>query len=218
MSKFKAAIFDMDGLLIDSELYWDKCISKFFDSYGIVRNAEVQNYLFGKSMRETVLWLKNTFNLPQDYEKILADYISYSDPIYSTLSSPMAGATEILAVLDEANYRLAVASGSPLERVRKVVKHFGWGKFFDELVSTDHVNYVGKPDPAIYNYTAKAFNIRPDECVVLEDSLNGVKAAKAAGMSCVAVPDPRWSKGDFSMADAVVASLADKNLLSFLGL
>jgi HAD superfamily hydrolase (TIGR01509 family) len=130
----------------------------------------------------------------------------------------MPGADKLLQHLKNIGLKLAIASGASLERIEKVVDRFGWENYFDELCSTDHVNFAGKPDPAVFNYAVKALNLSPSDCVVFEDSINGVVAAQRARIPCVAVTDPRWSRGDFSIADLVVGSLEDKKIYDFLGI
>src|SRR2546425_104914 len=99
-----------------------------------------------------------------------------------------------------------------------ILKRLGWEGMFEVLVSTDHVNHVGKPDPAIYTYTLEQLGRRPEECIVIEDAQNGIRSAQGAGLRCVVVPDPRRNFGDYSMADYQVTSLKDPALYAYLGL
>lgn len=216
--KFKAVIFDMDGVLIDSEYYWIQAEMSFLGKYSVKLTKELNAEMTGKSLVESVTILKNRFNLEPSVEVLLEDKKVFSDAIYEYQAQKMPGVDELLKKVKTTGGLKAIASGSSSERIKKIVERCGWGLSFDCIVSTDHVNFVGKPDPAIYLYTAKQLNIDPKDCVVIEDSVNGVRSAKAAGMQCVAVPDPRWSWGDFSGADIEVKSLADENLFKFLGI
>lgn len=115
------------------------------------------------------------------------------------------------------NKKTAIASGASLDRINIVLERFGWQNYFDTVVSTDHVAYKGKPDPAVFLYAARQLGVAPEECVVVEDSENGLEAAKNAGMRCVIRFDERWCHGDFSKADLMVQCLTDSKLHEFLG-
>ncbi|OGH69562.1 MAG: hypothetical protein A2754_04020, partial [Candidatus Magasanikbacteria bacterium RIFCSPHIGHO2_01_FULL_47_8] len=150
-------------------------------------------------------------------EELGKEYDEISAPMYNELSRLMPGADALVKSLHAQGQKKAIASGSSLERIEKIVDRFGWRSYFERLISTDHVNFVGKPDPAVYHYAAKALNVLPIECAVFEDSLNGVKAAKSAGMTCVAVPGATWDQHEFSLADHIVPSLTDEKVLKILG-
>ena len=215
--RYKAVIFDMDGLLIDNHEAWRECSARFFLNRGLVLTDQENSRLHGRSLVENMTWFKSTYGLEESIEELSRGYLEASTPIYNELSRLMPGADDLIKNLNARGQKKAIASGSSLDRIQKIVERFNWGAYFDALVSTDHVNFLGKPDPAVYHYAAKTLNVLPVECVVLEDSLNGVKAAKSAGMTCVAVPATQWGSADFSMADHVVPSLADQNLLNILG-
>ena len=218
MEKFKAIIFDLDGTLIDSELHWVDAEKKFLSTYGLDYTQEWVSRVMGKSLTESSKLLKEIHNLPHSHEEILAEKIKHSDPIYTHHAQPMPGAEKLLSILKDAGFQLAIASGSSLSRIQTIVSRFGWEKYFDQLCSTDHVGYIGKPDPAIFNYTAQSLEMAPSDCLVFEDSVNGLRAAKGAAMSCVAVINPDWSFGDFSQAELSVQTLEDKAIYNFLDL
>lgn len=215
--KYKAVIFDMDGLLIDSELHWWRAEMEFLKKYGINFTPEHANRMSGRSLRESVSILKDEHSLPHAIEELLGEKNKVSEAIYTFKAKPMTGAEEILAAARASGLKMAIASGSSLDRIEQIVERFGWQKYFDDLVSTDHVEYVGKPDPRIYTCAANRLDVPVETCVVIENSLNGLKAAKAAGMACVAVPDEWVSKDVFVDADLVVDSLANPSIYSFLG-
>ncbi len=214
---YSAVLFDMDGMLIDSELHWIRSEMAFLKEYNVELTKELNARLTGKSLRETVGIIKREFNLSASIEELMAAKKRHSDDIYEYHAQPMAGAVPLLNALKAQGVPMAIASGSSIERINKIISRFGWQQYFDLFASTDEVE-AGKPDPAIYKYTADKLKIKYNECVVLEDSVNGVRSAKGAGMSCVAVPDERWSYGDFDEADLRVDSLMDKKLYQFLGL
>lgn len=215
--KYQAVIFDMDGVLIDSEIFWDEAGEKFFKKRSIDFNRELKAQLTGQSMIKNMQWVKERYQLPDSVNDLCAEYVMLSNYIYEHVTRPLPGVEMLLQRLKRTGVKIAIGSGSYLSRIEFIVKKFGWEQYFDQLVSSEHVNYAGKPDPAIYIYAAQVLGLLPEHCVVVEDSVNGVNAAKDAGMSCVAALDDRWSYGDFSRADLIVKSLEDKAVLRFLG-
>ena len=215
---FKAVIFDMDGVLIDSEIHWYEAEMNFLKAYDIKLTKEHAARMTGRSLHESVTILKEEFALPHSVEELLGEKTRHSEEIYMYKAQEMPGVTELLQKITSAGLQAAIASGSSLPRIKMIVDRFGWQDYFGHLVSTDHVNLIGKPDPAIYVYTAGVLQIDPAECLVIEDSVNGVRAAKRAGMSCAAVLDERWCWGDYSEADLVVETLTNPKLAEFIGI
>ncbi len=216
--KFKAVIFDMDGLLIDNEYHWDQTSVGLLGRRGITLTPELKKQLSGQSLRRNMEWFKSVYEWPESVEILMDEFRSATDHIYRYTTQPMPGARELLKTIGGGAYKQAVASGSSLDRIECIVDRFDWRQFFQALISTDHVDFAGKPDPAIYLHTARVLAAEPQDCVVVEDSHNGLRSAKAAGMSCIMVPDRRWSYGDFAEADLIAESLSDAKLLKFLGL
>ncbi len=219
MSKFKAILFDMDGTLIDSELHWIDAEKKFTSTFNVPYTNEWVKLINGKSLLESSKLIKEMHNLPQTLEDIVTHKINCSEAVYTDHALPLLGADDLLRRIKKQNdKKTAIASGASLARIKQIVDRFSWHDYFDTLVSTDHVDYVGKPDPAIFLYAAKELDVLPSECVVIEDSENGLNAAKRAGMKCIVRFDDRWSHGDYSGADLIVNSLDDKNFYDFLGI
>ncbi|PIT87697.1 MAG: hypothetical protein COU31_01480 [Candidatus Magasanikbacteria bacterium CG10_big_fil_rev_8_21_14_0_10_40_10] len=219
MSRFKAAIFDMDGLLIDSMLYWLDLDRQIFDKYGYELTDDHVIRLTGGSDVENMIFLKEVFNLSPEHEQGIFDLRRNNvEVIYKDKCAPMPGANELLEKLHLAGIKKAVATGAPSVYARRILDRFDWHKYFDHLAAADHVGNVGKPNPAIFLHALEKLSLTPQECVVFEDAQNGITAAKRAGMTCIAVPDKRWSFGDFSQADLVADSLNDQSIINFLNL
>lgn len=206
----------MDGLLVDSMQHWLDMDREWFGTRNIELTQELITYFTGRSLLENLTYLKEKFNLEDTIDMLEQERTSWQNEIYTIRSKVMPGAGAILQTMFQKNIKQAIASGAPTKALDIVVDRFGWRNYFEVLVSSDHVNCVGKPDPEIFLHTANKLGINPEECVVFEDAENGVVAAKRAGMACIAVPDSRWSFGDFSQADLVVDSLEDKKIYHYL--
>lgn len=217
-SKLKATIFDMDGVLIDSMLHWIEQDGAFLNSRNITLTEEIIIRFSGRSEKENLTWLIETYGLKESLEELRAIRDSFTERIYTHKSKVMPGVAELIKKIIKSGFKKAIASGSPLRRVEMIVERFGWRDYFDEFVSSDHVDCIGKPDPRIYLHTAERLQVAPEKCVVFEDAENGVTAAKKAGMLCIAIPDKRWSFGNFSQADLIVDSLSDERIYRFLDL
>ncbi|PLX26294.1 hypothetical protein C0581_04775 [Candidatus Parcubacteria bacterium] len=218
MSKFKAVIFDMDGLMVDSMKHWLELDEKWFQERGLELTEDLVKYFTGRSIRENVTYLKDTFELEESVDEIIKERKAWEDRIYTNETQEMPGISRLLENIHKSPMRQAIASGAPMTAVDVVADRFKWRHYFDELVSSDHVACVGKPDPGIFLHTAEKLGVDPKDCIVFEDAENGVVAAKRAGMVCVAVPDKRWSFGVFDEADLIVDSLEDKKLYNYLGI
>lgn len=214
--KYKAIIYDMDGLLVDSMIHWLELDRLFFEPNGIKITEDLVRQLTGKSEKENMLLLKKEFGMEEKIDEIFLTRREHIDIIYQEKTIEMPGVSSLIKKAKEKGLKQAVASGAPEHTIKITVERFGWVDYFDELFSVEHVEHKGKPEPDIFLHTAKKLGIRPEECVVLEDAENGVVAAKRAGMACIAVPDVRWSFGDFSSADLCVESLESEEVYKFL--
>lgn len=208
----------MDGVLIDSEMHWDDSWKKFFHARDIEFNKELKAEMVGKSLRENMHFLQQKFDLSETVDELVEEVQKDTDHIYQDVSSAMPGAHELILAVKDRNLLCAVASGSYLYRIELIVKRFGWESYFDVLASTDHVDFVGKPAPDVFLHAARELGVDPKQCIVIEDSENGVAAAKAAGMRCIAALDDRWSVGAYRDADLVVHTLRDGKVKEYIGI
>jgi len=208
----------MDGLLVDSMIHWLEMDKKWFTKRDIPLTPDIIKQFTGKSIYENMNYLKDEFNLTEAVEELVDGRRGWEHHIYGVQTQMMPGADNLLRTVKSRQIKQAIASGAPLTSIEIVVDRFGWRDLFNELISADHVRHVGKPDPAIFLHTAEKLGIGPKDCVVFEDAENGVVAARCAGMKCVAVPDERWSFGDFSQADLIVDSLEDTRVFDYLDL
>ncbi|MBD3310993.1 MAG: HAD-IA family hydrolase [Candidatus Magasanikbacteria bacterium] len=216
--KFKAVLFDMDGLLIDSMYHWLEIDKKFFTEKGVELTPEMVKYFTGRSLKENILWMKEKFGWEDSVETMVYMRKDLTNAIYSDHSQIMPGADDLIRRVAKTNIKQAIASGATEDWINIIVDRFKWREHFDGLISVEHVEHKGKPAPDVYLHAAEKLEINPNDCVVFEDAENGVLSAKAAGMHCVAVPDERWSFGDFSKADLVINSLEDERIDKLLNL
>lgn len=202
----KAVIFDMDGVMIDSEPLWEKTERILLGRKGIEYHPTYRDKIVGLNQNDSGSLLRETFNLIESVEEIIAVRVEILLGLYETELELVPGLLPLLKELRVGGLILALASSSPIEAINFVLDKFSLRKFFAVVVSGDTIP-LGKPYPDIYLHTAENLGVEPIECVVIEDSINGVKSAKSAGMICIAVPDKRLSQKEFQIADLIVDSL-----------
>lgn len=213
-SNTSACIFDMDGVIVDSEALWSIATKEFFRKRGIEYHGEHKTHVMGKRLDEESEFYKTLYGFPESPQELSAEHLHIVEEIYRTRGVPaMPGFLEFLGNAKSRFSKIGLASGSPRHIIEYVLGSLKIQDSFSAVVSGDEV-VRGKPSPDIYLEAATRLGVSPDECVAVEDSLNGVRAAKAAGMRCIAVPDARWSrKEDFEgLADVIVGRLDEFDL------
>lgn len=210
-SHIKAVIFDMDGLLIDSEPYWEKTTEAFFAKHNKPLSPAVYEYTLGRGLRDVVEYFKREWGFEGDTDTLIAER---KETLYTFLLKDLAfmkGAEELIRAIRKDRLLLAIAtSAHSHERTKEILSKADLDKFFPVLVSGDDVKEA-KPAPDIYLKTAELLKINPKDCLVFEDAPNGVKAGKAAGMTVYAVnkDESMYSKLKKAGADAVFQSLKE---------
>lgn len=200
----KAIVFDMDGLLVDSEPYWDEARKILVVETGMRWdwNADDQKAVMGSSTHEWVSYIIERFNLnfsPAEVEeKIIENMVN----LYNQRIPFLPGAQEAVALAAN-NFISGLASGSPRRLIQTVLLDQALQGKFQAILSGDQFE-KGKPSPDIYLAAAEKLEVQPDHCVCFEDSGNGILAGKAAGMKVIAVPDPRFSPASEILAEADV--------------
>ena len=203
-----AVIFDMDGVMIDSEPLWEKTERILLARRGIDYSPDYRDKIVGLNQRDSGRLLVGTFDLEETVEDIINERISILTSIYEEELELIPALVPLLERLAGEGYRLAVASSSPLRVVNFVLDMFSLHEHFLTGVSGDSVGN-GKPDPDIYIHTAETLGVKPAECVAIEDSINGLRSAKGAGMYCIAIPDKRLTPDQFKSADVILDSLRE---------
>ncbi|MBN2397699.1 MAG: hexitol phosphatase HxpB [Deltaproteobacteria bacterium] len=206
----RAAIFDMDGVLIDSEPLWRRAEQEVFGNVGIALTTEMCIGTMGLRLDEVVAhWYRKFPWAGKSRRQVEEEILSEMYRLVADEGESLGGVYETLERLRGAGLMLAVASSSPLGLIEAVVDKLDIRDFFHVVCSADE-DALGKPDPAVYLRTADRLAVDPRECLAFEDSLLGVRSAKSAGMTVVAVPAPeQYDDPRFREADYKVHSLSE---------
>lgn len=205
----RAVLFDMDGVISDTERFYVEAMIERLKREGISVTPVQLNDLFGSTMRHNWCVLKERYGLRGDVDTYVDEVHEIKEYLLETQGlRPMPGVVELIRRLHEAGTLLAVASSSPREVIEHHLEAFGIQDCFDTIVSGLECR-EGKPAPEIYLRAAENLGAAPAECIVIEDSTNGVKAGKAAGMYCYAYVPPQAYRQDVSAADQVLESFCD---------
>lgn len=209
MNKIKAVLFDMDGLMIDSEPLNFKAWKSVFETYSInLKEDEFNQRYVGISDKEGTEDMVTRYKLSISAAELSQVKRSIYKQFLQTQLVPKPGLINLLINLQKKEYKTAIGSGSSLEEIQMVVKKLDIFHLINTFVSAEEVS-KGKPAPDIYLEVAKRLKVNPNECLVLEDAAPGVKAAKAAGMMCFAIPSRETKGHDFSLADKILNSLSE---------
>lgn len=206
MSKDRALIFDMDGVLVDSEPLHLMAYQQLLGSFGHRYTEDENRQFLGRRDEDCCHELVSRLRLQitaerfgQQKEKILVRLIEERAMI-------RPGVMNVLHEADRIGIPLAVASSAKLATIHVVTEKLGIKRFFRTLTSGDEVK-LGKPAPDVFLLAAERLETAPDRCLVIEDTVNGLTAARAAGMKCVVVPCEATRHQDHSLADCVLSSL-----------
>lgn len=205
---FSAVIYDMDGLIIDSEPFWRKAEMKVFATVGLQLTEQDCIETTGFRFDEVVehWWSKQPWT-GKSKEQIHDEVLDEMEYAITHHAQPMAGVHDSLHYFHSKGMKMAVASSSAMRLIKATVKKLEIEPFFQLLVSAEHETF-GKPHPAVFIRTAETLNVRPADCLVLEDSFNGLLAAKAAKMKCAVVPYPE----DFENPKLIIADYKWRSL------
>ncbi|HET8701018.1 MAG TPA: HAD family phosphatase, partial [Nitrococcus sp.] len=201
----KAVIFDMDGVIVDSEPLHITHLHEFLRSIGVARPDTFTRNLKGVSAYDTWRMLNETFELKHDIDELIVrsreSYVQYLQNLESLPVIP--GALTLIKYLKRSGYRLALASSAAPARIDMFLSKLKLKSYFENVVSGDDVER-SKPAPDIFLLAAHNLGAKPTECVVIEDAENGVQAAKAAGMRCIAYGGSLHNTDNLLEADLIV--------------
>lgn len=205
LEQFDLIIYDMDGLLIDSEPFWRRAEISVFATVGIHLTEDDCRKTTGFRFDEVVdYWYAQQPWTGKTKEQIHDEVIDEMERAILEDAEALSGVHQSLAYFASKGLKMAVASSSAIRLIKAMVKKLGIAHYFQLLVSAEHEQY-GKPHPAVFIRTAEVLGVRPERCLVIEDSMNGLLAAKAAKMKCLLVPDklhlhdPRFVLADWQI-------------------
>jgi HAD superfamily hydrolase (TIGR01509 family) len=188
----EAILFDMDGVLADSEPMWNEIDGAMLAECGIEYHGEHKQSVLGKSFPIALQFYKETYNLPQSIEQLSERRTAIAIDFYGSKIDTFADVTGVLAALRARELPLGVATSSVGALIYPFLQRHGITDYFTTIVTGEEVTR-GKPFPDIYLKCAQKVGVAPEKCLVVEDALAGIQAGKSAGMTVAAIPDPRFS-------------------------
>lgn len=206
----KAAIFDLDGTLLDSMGVWDQVDIDFLAKRGIEVPADYMGKVAAMQFRQIAEYTIARFGLPDTPEALMQEWDDMARVAYSTVVEAKPHAVEYLSYLKRSGAKLAVATSLPPALREPAMKHVGIFDYFDQIVSVDDANNVGKDRPDVFLLAAGRLGVVPERCTVFEDLLVAMRSAKSVGMRVWAIHDDS-SDGDWPD----ICGLADGVLFDF---
>ncbi len=208
----EAIVYDMDGVLVDSEVYWDKSRVEFARDRGLVWTDEFQRLAMGRSTIGWATVMQEKLALDEPTDAIIKEMKARVIAHYEKRMPARPGALESVAHMKR-HFRVGLASGSPTEIIKAVLRITGLDQIFEVMIYGDEVPR-GKPAPDIYLEALQQLGVSPAVSLGIEDSANGLRSLKAAGMVAVAAPSPDYPLPDdvLALADAHIATLEDFNV------
>ena len=211
----EAVVFDLDGVLLDSEQVWDEVREQLVKERGGRWNDRAHTEMMGMSSVEWSRYMHDELGVPDPPEKISTEVVRRIAEVYRKRLPLIDGAREAVEHLS-ARWPLGLASSSNRELIDLVLELSGLARFFHATVSSEEVAR-GKPAPDVYLEAARRLSVPPKCCAAVEDSRNGIRAAKAAGMRVSAIPNPHFPPDDESLelADVTLGSIAELSPATF---
>lgn len=215
--KSKAVIFDMDGVIVDTEPLSDQHNIHFLSQLGITLPADFNDKFRGRKTIDFCRGLIEQFKLDKSLDELVIEM--RESHFKFVLTHPelklIEGIENLIKKVHKKKLKLAVASSANPKRVNAILDLFKLKEYLQTIVSGDDVKR-GKPDPEIFLTAASRLKVKPHMCVVIEDSENGAVATKSAGMKCIGFAGMSHNKSDLSKADLVIKNFSDERINKFI--
>lgn len=206
----KAVIFDMDGVIVDSEPLHHRAYNAMFDEIGISVSDEQYDSLTGKSTINICRLLKKDFGLLHSPHELMAIKRRYYYDFFEKDKSfdLIKGVRYLIQNYQDNGLTMVLGSSASMPNIDRIFERFGLNPYFKKKISGAELK-DSKPHPEIFIKAARATGFSPEECLVIEDATNGIKAAKAAGIFCVGYDSKHSKNQDYSLADLVISDFED---------
>ena len=213
--RIEAVIYDMDGLIIDSEPLWREAEKITFKTVGLTFTDDMCRETMGMRLAEVVKYWYNKLGWEgKTLLEIETELLATVTQLIIERGEALEGVLSSLNYFKDKNYKLALASSSHMSLINTVLLKLNLSEYFEVVKSAEHLEF-GKPHPTIFIKTAEELGINPVNCLVIEDSFHGLIAAKAAMMKTIVVPDKEnWNNPNYNIADFNLKSLSQINNLN----
>jgi HAD superfamily hydrolase (TIGR01509 family) len=208
----KTVIFDMDGVVVNTEPIGYRANQLLYKSLNITVPDDVYGTFIGNSDKMIVQKLKDLYPIDLTHEELLDEKYKYYFNAFDTAEdlALLPGVKELIIDLHKNGIRLILASSASNRKIQKVFTRFGLHQYFDHAISGEDFE-ESKPNPAIFIEAVAKSGFPKEECIVIEDSTNGIKAAKAAGIYCIGYKSGHTMGQDTSLADTVITDFSQVN-------
>lgn len=207
----KAVIFDMDGVIVDSEPGYYKALLRLLDEFDAYVDEEYNARYFGTTMEKLFTDTIEYLNLDTTVDYCNRRFFEiYEEVIQEEGFTPINGVIELIRDLHREGIPLAVASSSPMDHIIRITENLGVSDYFQILMTGEDCEH-SKPEPEIFLTAAKKLGVEPEHCAVVEDSVNGVLAGSRAGMKVLGFSNPEYGSPAHEKAHKVVHTLEGVN-------
>lgn len=212
-----AVLFDMDGVIVDNNSYHQISWGKFCQNYNLtLSEAELKQHVWGRTNKDVLGFLfKRDLSIEETTRYGEEKEIIYRN-MYKPYIKPVEGLLQFLNSLKMNSIKMAVATSAPSTNLNFVLENIAIAEFFDALVDSSYITN-GKPNPEIYLKAARLLDVKPEHCIVFEDSLSGVQAALNAGMKVVAITTTH-DQTEFKNVNLVIENFSYLNFDSLLAI